>query len=297
MRMIKSMTAYSRASGNSPLGRVVVEIHSVNRRMLDMSINLPKDLLRFDVEIRKWLSGWLERGQITLRLTLQSEGMSRNLFSSYSSQLKELKKNWDKLAGELGYASEQVVDLPFLVSQMQVLPSSEAAEDEDALKSSLKIIVEEAVQELMKMKETEGKTLSLDIQKRLKLIEENIAAVELIKEQPLVHYRKKLIERLKEVGSLHGEAEERILREVALLAERLDVTEELVRLRTHIEQFRRHLASQEKAIGRTLDFLTQEMHREINTLGSKSADSEISSYVIKIKSELDKIREQVQNIE
>ncbi len=295
--MIKSMTAYSRASGNSPLGRVVVEIHSVNRRMLDMSINLPKDLLRFDVEIRKWLSGWLERGQITLRLTLQSEGMSRNLFSSYSSQLKELKKNWDKLAGELGYASEQVVDLPFLVSQMQVLPSSEAAEDEDALKSSLKIIVEEAVQELMKMKETEGKTLSLDIQKRLKLIEENIAAVELIKEQPLVHYRKKLIERLKEVGSLHGEAEERILREVALLAERLDVTEELVRLRTHIEQFRRHLASQEKAIGRTLDFLTQEMHREINTLGSKSADSEISSYVIKIKSELDKIREQVQNIE
>jgi uncharacterized protein (TIGR00255 family) len=295
--MIKSMTAYSRASGNSSLGRIVVEIHSVNRRMLDMSLNLPKELLRFDVEIRKWLSGWLERGQITLRLTLQSEGMSRNLFSSYSSQLKELKKNWDKLAGELGYASEKVVDLPFLVSQMQVLPSSEAAEDEEAIRSSLKIIVEEALHELMKMKETEGKTLSLDIQKRLKIIEENIAAVELIKEQPLVHYRKKLIDRLKEVGNLHGEAEERILREVALLAEKLDVTEELVRLRTHIEQFRRHLASQEKAIGRTLDFLAQEMHREVNTLGSKSADSEISSYVIKIKSELDKIREQVQNIE
>lgn len=295
--MIKSMTAYSRASGNSPLGRVVVEIHSVNRRMLDMSLNLPKDLLRFDVEIRKWLSGWLERGQITLRLNLQSEGMSGELFSSYSSQLKELKKGWDKLAEELGYASDKVVDLPFLVSQMQVLPSSEAAEDEEALKSSLKSIVEEALQELMKMKEAEGKTLALDIQKRLKVIEENIAAVELIKEQPLVHYRKKLIDRLKEVGHMHGEAEERILREVALLAEKLDVTEELVRLRTHIEQFRRHLASQEKAIGRTLDFLTQEMHREINTLGSKSADSEISSYVIKIKSELDKIREQVQNIE
>lgn len=295
--MIKSMTAYSRASGNSPLGRVVVEIHSVNRRMLDMSLNLPRDLLRFDVEIRKWLSGWLERGQITLRLNLQSEGMSGELFSSYSSQLKELKKGWDKLAEELGYASDKVVDLPFLVSQMQGLPSSEAAEDEEALKSSLKSIVEEALQELMKMKEAEGKTLALDIQKRLKVIEENIAAVELIKEQPLVHYRKKLIDRLKEVGHMHGEAEERILREVALLAEKLDVTEELVRLRTHIEQFRRHLASQEKAIGRTLDFLTQEMHREINTLGSKSADSEISSYVIKIKSELDKIREQVQNIE
>jgi uncharacterized protein (TIGR00255 family) len=114
---------------------------------------------------------------------------------------------------------------------------------------------------------------------------------------PFDHYRKKLIERLKEMGHLHSEAEERIAREVVLLAEKMDVTEELVRLRAHIEQFRHHLFSPEKAVGRTLDFLTQEMHREINTLGSKSSDSDISLYVVKLKSELDKIREQVQNIE
>lgn len=295
--MIKSMTAYSRASGSSPLGRLVVEIHSVNRRMLDMSPSLPKELLRFDVEVRKWLGEWLERGQITVRASLQSEGLSGNLFPSYSSQLKALKEGWDKLAKELGYASEKTIDLPFLVSQMQWTPSTEIDEKEEAVRDSLKGVVEDALQQLMKMKETEGKSLASDIQKRLKLIEENLAAIELIKEQPLAHYRKKLIDRLKEVDHLHGEAEERVLREVALLAEKLDVTEELIRLCTHLEQFRRHLASQEKAIGRTLDFLTQEMHREINTLGSKSADSEISSYVIKIKSELDKIREQVQNIE
>jgi uncharacterized protein (TIGR00255 family) len=295
--MIKSMTAYGRASVSSVQGRFVIEIHSVNRKMLDMSLYLPKDLLRFDMEIRKWLSQYLERGQVTLRLTLQSEGSSNKLFSNYSTQLKVLKEGWDKLASELGYDPEKTVDLPFLVSQLQMLPSFEAKEDEETLKASLKAAVEEALQELMAMKETEGKTLALDIQKRLKIIEENIAAVELKKELPLIHYRKKLTDRLKEVGHLHAEAEERIVREVALLAEKMDVTEELVRLRTHIEQFRQHLSLHEKAVGRTLDFLTQEMHREINTLGSKSADSEISLYVVKIKSELDKIREQVQNIE
>jgi len=295
--MIKSMTAYSRASASSPLGRLVVEIHSVNRKMLDLSLYLPRELLRYDIEVRKWLSQWLERGQITLRLTVQSEGFSGKLFSNYSLQLKALKDNWDKLAKELGYDPGKAIDLSFLVSQLQIVAAPDTKEDEEAVRAALKSIVDDALQELLKMKEMEGKTLALDVQKRLKIIEENIAAIELKKEQPLVHYRKKLGDRMKEIGHLQGEAEERILREVALLAEKLDVTEELVRLRTHIEQFRRHLASQERAIGRTLDFLTQEMHREINTLGSKSADSEISSYVIKVKSELDKIREQVQNIE
>jgi uncharacterized protein (TIGR00255 family) len=147
------------------------------------------------------------------------------------------------------------------------------------------------------MKETEGHVLATDIEKRLKIIEENIAGIEIKKEDPFVHYRKKLLERLKEIGHLHGEAEERVSREVALLADKMDVTEELVRLRAHLAQFRQHLFSTEKAIGRTLDFLTQEMHREINTLGSKSSDTAISLYVVRIKSELDKIREQVQNIE
>jgi uncharacterized protein (TIGR00255 family) len=295
--MIKSMTAYSRASASSPLGRFVIEIHSVNRKMLDMSLYLPKDLLRFDIEIRKWLSQSLERGQITLRLTLQSEGAGYQLFSNYSLQLKALKERWENLARELGYDPQKMIDLHFLVSQLQMIPPFESKENEETLKTVLKEGVDLALQELMQMKETEGKTLALDIQKRLKIIEENIAAVELKKEFPLIHYRKKLIDRLKEIGHLHAEVEERIVREVAILAERMDVTEELVRLHTHIEQFRQYLFSHEKAVGRTLDFLTQEMHREVNTLGSKSADSEISLYVVKIKSELDKIREQVQNIE
>jgi uncharacterized protein (TIGR00255 family) len=295
--MIKSMTAYGRSSVHSPIGRIVIEIHSVNRKMLDMSLYLPKDLLRFDIEMRKLLSKSLERGQITLRLTLQNEGMPLRLFSNYYLQLKALKEGWENLARDLGYDAQKTVDLDFLVSQLQMTPSSESKEDEEMLKASLKEGVELALQELMKMKEAEGKSLALDIQKRLNIIEETVAIIELNKELPVVHYRKKLIDRMKEIDHLHKENEERILREIIILAEKMDVTEEIVRLHTHVEQFSNHLLSHEKAVGRTLDFLTQEMHREMNTLGSKSADSEISLCVIKMKSELDKIREQVQNIE
>ncbi len=295
--MIKSMTAYSRASMGSLLGRIVIEIHSVNRKMLDMSLYLPKELLRFDIEIRKCLSHFLERGQITLRLMLQSEGINSKLFSNYSLQLKALKEGWENLARELGYDPQKMVDLQFLVSQLQMNSSSESKEEEEALKASLKEGIDLALQELMQMKETEGGILALDIEKRLKIIEESVTAVELKKEIPLIHYRNKLMDRLKEIGHLHGEAEERIASEVVIFAQKMDVTEELVRLRTHIEHFRQYLSSHGKAVGRTLDFLTQEMHREVNTLGSKSADSEIALYVVKIKSELDKIREQVQNIE
>lgn len=294
--MIKSMTAYSRCSSQSPLGRIVIEIHSVNRKMLDMSLNLPKDLLRFDIEIRKWIAGFLERGQVTLRLTLQADGMSGKLLSNYFSQLKTLKEGWEKLCKDLNY-DPKMVDLQFLVTQLQTSSAEESKETEEEIRASLKKTIESALADLMQMKETEGKTLAVDIQKRLKIIEECVTAVELKKEMPLDHYRKKLLERLKDLGHHHGEAEERIAREVVLLAEKMDVTEELVRLRAHIEQFRHHLFSTEKAVGRTLDFLTQEMHRELNTLGSKSSDSDISLYVVKMKSELDKIREQVQNIE
>lgn len=295
--MIKSMTAYSRASMSTPLGRFVIEIHSVNRKMLDISLYLPKDLLRFDIDMRRLLSQYLERGQITLRFTWQNDGVGNKFFANSSTQLRTLKEGWEKVASELGYDPGEMIDLPFLVSQLQAAPFSESKEDVEILKKGLKEAVETGLQELMQMKETEGQILALDIEKRLKIIEESLVAIELKKEVPLLQYRKKLIERLKEIGQLHAEAEERIAREVVILAERMDVTEELVRLRSHIVQFRQYLLSKEKAVGRTLDFLTQEMHREVNTLGSKVSDSEISSFAVKIKSELDKIREQVQNIE
>jgi uncharacterized protein (TIGR00255 family) len=294
--MIKSMTAYSRASLSTPLGRLTVELHSVNRKMLDLSLYLPKDYLRFDMEIRKWLGQALERGQVTLRLHAQNEDTSSNL-SHYSTQLKGLKEGWEKIARELGYEPTQTIDLAFLVSQMQTVSMGDSKEEEEKIKAALKEVIESALREFMHMKKVEGAALATDIEKRLNVIQEHLELIKLKKDEPLTRYQKKILERLKEIGHIQEEVEERVAREVALLAEKMDITEELVRLGVHLEQFRIHLNSADKSIGRTLDFLTQEMHREITTLGAKSMDSDISIYVVKMKSELDKIREQVQNIE
>lgn len=287
------MTAYGRAR----MGNLVVEIHSINRKMLDLSLYLPKDLLCLDMDVRKRLSKSLERGQVTLRVTLQGEEGSTQMFSQTLSQLKILKKEWETLSQELGYDPKEEVDLSFLVRQMQTIPWVATKEDEESVGEALNEAVDTALRDLMKMKEVEGKALSSDIQSRLSLIDETLKAVELKKETPLIHFKKKITERLKEVGLIPAEVDERVAREVALLADKMDITEELVRLQTHIQQFREYLLTEERSIGRKLDFLTQEMHREINTLGSKSCDSEISLCVVKMKSELDKIREQVQNVE
>jgi len=292
--MVKSMTAYSRASVHSPLGRLVVEIHSVNRKMLDLSLSLPKELLRFDIPVRKQLGAVLERGQVTLRLTLQNE---EGVSPLPLAHLKSLKLKWEEVCKELNYDPQKVLDLPFLVGQLHSVSPVESKEEEEATASAINQVVEGALQDLMQMKRREGQLLLSDIRQRLESIEAHLAAVELKKDAPLVHYQKKLVDRLKDVGPLQGEAEERVIREVALLAEKMDVTEELVRLKAHIAQFRHHFSLPDKAVGRTLDFLTQEMHREMNTLGSKSCDSEVSLSVVQMKGELDKIREQVQNIE
>ncbi len=294
---MRSMTAYSRASTCCFLGSIVVEIHSVNRKGLDMTLHLPKDLLRFDIQIRKWLAGSIDRGQLTFRLNIQNDGDQRTLLSSYLKPLQGLKAGWQKLCSELGYDPEKTIDLPFLFSQLQMAPTCLMQEEDESFQKLLQQITEKALQDLDRMKIEEGRALSLDVQKRLGLIEEHLASIELKKGEVLGYHRNKLVDRLKEVGRAQEDIAERLVREVAFLTEKMDITEELVRLRAHVEQFFQHLASSKRAIGRTLDFLTQEMYREINTLGAKSADSGISMSVVQMKSELDKIREQVQNIE
>jgi uncharacterized protein (TIGR00255 family) len=290
--MIKSMTAYGRASRTAPIGRWVVEIHSVNRKMLDVHVHLPKEFLLFDRDVRKWVGEGVQRGQVTVRIFMQDEGQ---VSPHYAELLKDQKKNWEKIANELGYDPRQAVNLNFLVSQMHGLALADVLQEEDALRSSLKETVEEALEEATRMKEREGAALSHDILKRLKLIDHCIPKILERSSLAVERYREKLRERLREFSG--AECDERILREVVLFAEKLDITEELTRLRSHLDQFYRLLGSDEKSVGRTLDFLTQEMHREINTLASKSSDAEVSFLAVTMKSELEKIREQIQNIE
>ena len=289
------MTAYARASGIFSFGKLVVEIHSVNRRMLDMSIYLPKDFLCFDIDVRKWIAAKIERGQITVRVYLIANKSNQEKFLSYLTQLKELQSLWNPIAKELGFIPQESINLPFLLEQLQENALLETKEQE--FKSALQNSISVALDELMQMKETEGTMLLGDIQNRLDLIRELLDSIERKKGGFYAHYRQKILERLAEIGHIPSELEEKVTKELVFLAERLDVTEELVRLRAHAAQFGQHLSSVVKASGRTLEFILQEILREINTLGSKSMDPDVSTYVVAIKGELEKIREQIQNIE
>lgn len=288
---MKSMTACGRASGDFPFGKLLVEIQSVNRKLLDMLVYLPKDLFRFDIAVRKWIAARIERGQVTVRITCTTHDQKEHI-QSYLPKLKHLQKEWNHVAQALGF---DAVNLSFLLGQLEEGTALEI--DESAYAQALQHVVEAALKECLQMKHAEGNALAADILKRVQFIAEQLASVEEKKGAVLEKYRKKITERLLELGQITPDVEEKILRELVILAERMDVTEELVRLQTHSEQFKKQLQMGEKAVGRTLEFLTQEMLREINTLGAKSMDTEVSSIVVMVKSELEKIREQILNIE
>lgn len=288
------MTAYGRASRVSPFGTWVVEIHSVNRKVLDINIALPKELLRFDVEIRKWLAEYLVRGQVTVKV--QWEAGKEALFSSLS-QLKELKSKWEEIALGLGFQPKESINLKFLVEQMKTCSKDDFADEESRIREDLKIVLEEAVQELHQMKLREGKSLLTDLEKRLSIIEECKEEISIFSPAAPSRYRQKLQERIQEVCALGPESDERVLREVVIYAEKIDIAEELTRLHSHLEQFRALLKAEERTVGKTLDFLAQEMNREINTIASKSDDVAVIHLTVTMKSELERIREQIQNVE
>jgi len=293
--MIKSMTAYGRSSISSPVGRWVVEIHSLNRRGLDIHLHLPPQLLCFDIEIRKWVGSILQRGQVSIRVTLQSEGMGPCLSEKYYDELKNLKSTWEGFATKLGYDNTQVT-IPFLASQMQLVFAEQATLDTESALTYLNKAIHSALEDLMQMKLEEGKALAKDISSRLQGLEKNVSMIMQNSSVAVSKYKERLQEKLQEFSGI-PDHDERILREVAILAEKLDVSEELTRLSSHLKQCSSYLESKDLSVGRTLDFLAQEMHREVNTIAAKCADKEISALIVLMKAEVEKIREQIQNIE
>lgn len=287
------MTAFGRSSKETRLGRLVIEVQSLNRRMLDIHLVLPKEFLRFEIEIRKWIAEFICRGGITVRIYLKSE----ELLSMQIPQLKQLKNTWIKVAEELGYDSKTTVTFPFLIEQLPHLTQIEDQTEEEQMKETLKEGIDIALEELMKMKSKEGQALAVDIESRLKTLKEQLEKVEGRSQFSVEKYKQKLNERMQEFKAKGEEFDDRILKEIAIFAEKLDVSEEQTRLRSHIHQFQGLLNASEKSIGKTLEFLTQELNREVNTLASKSADTELSQITVSMKSEIEKIREQIQNIE
>lgn len=288
---MKSMTAYGRAEVDTPLGKWTVEISSVNRKTADVQISLPRHLLKWEFVLRKWVSSNFHRGQVNVRGNLQRNSMSANAVDL--KRLKSTKATWEHLANELGYDPNQAIDFRFLLDQVE----EQTVEEEAELEACLKKTTELALSDWQKMREKEGDALKKDLSQRLGFIENQLKKISPLLPRAIQEYREKLKLRLDEICRDAVGNEERILRETVILAEKIDVSEEMTRIKSHIDQFRTIKAETKNAIGRTLDFLTQELHREVNTLGAKSTDLEIIRLVLEMKGEVEKIREQVQNIE
>lgn len=296
---LKSMTAYGRGMVVFTYGRLTVEIQSVNRRFLDINIALPRLLTRFEEKIRKAISSQVGRGMVNVSVEWRFESRQSRSILPNLSLARQLKDAWERLAYELGL--EAKVDLALLAQEKEILIYEENLEDEEETLKALESALFEALDQLRAMKGKEGNFLAADLKTRVSLLQELVGGIGERAKDHAERYRQKLSQRLEELFSGSASNEERILREVAVYAERIDITEEIVRFKSHLIQFKelleKPLEIETDTRGRTLDFLIQELNREINTIGSKVLDAEATQKVVLVKSELEKMREQIQNVE
>lgn len=292
--MLMSMTGFGRGSAEGPFGTLVAEIQSVNRRYLEIYVNLPKEFQRFENEVRKWVGDTMGRGQVSVRIHLAPSPKNAQAFLPDVEMLRNLKFGWEKVAQQLQLDPKKI-DLAFLLQSMPQGQKVDFAEDGDLL--FLHKAVDEALQGLLAMKRKEGSALAEDVLHRLTEMEKMSGSIASLSPESVARMRQKLVERMREVLQPGVELDERLLRETALYAEKVDISEELARLKSHFAQFHQLLKGKEGSLGRKMDFYVQEMGREINTIGSKSSDANIAHLVVEMKSELEKAREQIQNIE
>jgi uncharacterized protein (TIGR00255 family) len=294
--MLKSMTAYGRAVVNTPQGHFVIEIHSVNRKFLDVNVSIPQELSQFEIELKKWVLPYLTRGQITIKVNAAFENTVPFVIQPNLPLARQLKEAWIKIGHEL-YLDGSQFSLHLLKDQEGLIRFEENHAQEDAYRQILKETLEEALKGFIEMKNQEGLLLQADLTARLEKIRHSMQLVEHKAPYATQRYREKLLSRLEEVLPGHVENEERVLREIALFAEKIDIAEEITRFYCHLTHFEELMQSTAHGLGKTLEFVLHELGREINTVGNKSSDLEVARAVIDIKSELERIREQIQNIE
>ncbi len=289
------MTGHGRGEASQDGFKIAVEVSSVNRKQSEIAINLPRDLEPLEAQIRDEINRLISRGRLNIRVTMHAadaEAVRAHVnFEVAKSYARELRR----LAKELSITADVTLDM--IVRGPGVLETPQEVSDAEVFWPAVKKALDKALAGLVKMREKEGAHLAKDLRQRLDSIQKAVAEIE--KQAPIVstRYREQLIERIKTAGldSITPD-DERISKEVALFADRSDISEEVTRLHSHFKQFDDYLKSAEP-VGRTLDFLTQEMNREINTIGSKANDSIISRHVVIIKAEFEKVREQIQNLE
>ena len=294
--MIKSMTGYGRAREMRNGRDITVEVRSVNNRYLDCTVKMPRAFIFAEDAVKTAVQKAVSRGKVDVFVSVDSLGAEETVVKVN----EPLARQYIEAMKQLITLGEGYVDNNYRATELARLPDvltvTKAEEDLETIGADLSAVLEEALKNYVSMRETEGRKLAEDILSRLDTIEEITAKVEERSPKTVAEYREKLTARMQEVLQSTTIDESRILTEAAIFADKVAVDEETVRLRSHLAQLREMLGS-DIPVGRKLDFLIQEVNRESNTIGSKCTDIEIARYVVDLKAEIEKIREQVQNIE
>ncbi|MBN1269236.1 MAG: YicC family protein [Kiritimatiellae bacterium] len=291
---LHSMTGYGHGAATGSGVKIEIELSSVNRKQLDIHLSLPKELLTLEPWIQEEIHKALGRGRVTGQAVLTYFGAKRKsairvdeeLAGAYVASLRRTAKR-------LGLSMDLSAD--FLLRLPEVVRFEPPSLSLELLKDVSGRALRKALGELRRMREREGRELERDLKRRVKLLERFLGRIEKRAPEVARRHRGILAERLKEAGAVMEEGDNRLLREVALFADRSDISEETTRLRSHLKQALALM--QGAAAGRSLDFLVQEMLREINTIGSKASDAMIAGSVVAFKAELERMREQIQNVE
>lgn len=292
--MIKSMTGYGKSEQTIDSLNVTVEIKSVNHRYFEFSARVPREYGFLEEKLKKYCNSLITRGKVECYVSVEDleeremeVNVNETLAAGYVKALKELSER---------FGLKDDISAVTLSRYPDVITLHKASEDEERIWNAVKTVAETAVSKFIEMRETEGSKLRGDILSRADYIIECVEFIEGRSPETVREYNEKLKQRIKELLGDASVDEQRLLNEAAIYADKIAVDEETVRLRSHISQLREFMNSSE-AIGRKLDFLVQEINREANTIGSKAQDVDIAKKVIAIKAEVEKIREQVQNIE
>jgi uncharacterized protein (TIGR00255 family) len=288
------MTGYGRGEVDDNGTKFSVELNSVNRKQSDIVVSLPRDLSELEPRIRQTINEKISRGRTNVLVALHNgENGTRTLAldtalaRSYHEAMRALQK-------ELSAPGEITIGTILQAPGVMRLPEENI--DANKVWPAVERALDAALAELIKMRESEGKHLAKDLIHRLKTVRAELKQIRALYPNVVKRYREAMLERINKTGLNIPIDDERLLKEISFFADRSDISEELTRLESHLAQFAHHLRKNEP-VGRTLEFITQEIFRELNTLGAKSNDAPISQHVVTCKAELEKIREQIQNLE
>jgi len=292
--MINSMTGYGKGQGSSGDVALTVEIRSVNHRYSDVTIKAPRALMALEGEIKKKVGRRLKRGKIDIFINQEFAAsaaaiptLNEPLASAYVELFERIRTSFPVDGG---------IPLSLLAGQRDVIVLKEALPAEEAVKSCLDTALESALDNIEAMRVAEGEATRHDMEERLAGVRNMLLQVEIRAPQVPREWQTKISERLERLANDFEWDPQRVAQEIAVFADRCDISEEILRFKSHLKQFTALFDSAEP-VGRQMDFLVQELNREVNTMGSKSNDAELTRLVVAIKSELEKIREQVQNVE